>query len=383
MKIAMVVQQASHTSYVAELARALRRGGNDVTVYTRRQSADEPPERRVEGGYRLVSVPAGPPKPMPRRDIVPHLGQFAAVLTEDWQRDLPDVVHAHYWMSGVAALLAAAEVQVPVVQTYHALAAVEGRNERRRPGLDDVLPQRMRMERLVGRRAAWVLATCSDEIDELITLGVPRSKTSVVPGGVDCELFVPDELPPKRMGRFRLLSVGPLAPHSGFGDVIVALAKVPAADLVIAGGPPAQDLFADDDAKRLRLLADRVGVADRVRFVGRQPQALRAELMRWADVVVCAPWYEPLGLAALEAMASGTPVIATDVGCLRDSVVHGVTGEHVPKHRPDALAAALHRLSIDLVSLQEYGVAGRDRAKSRFAWDRIATDTIRIYDQVR
>lgn len=387
MKIAMVSQQASPNSYVAELAAALRRTGHDVTVYTRREG-DEPAERRGEGGYRIISLQAGPARPMSRGEILPHLGTFAEQLSDEWRRSRPDVVHAHYWMSGVAALLAAGHMRVPVVQTYHALAAAERRNERppgqgRPHGSDDVLPQRMRMERLVGRRAAWILATCSDEVNDLVNLGVPRSKTSVVPGGVNCELFAPDEQPHLRGGRFRLLSVGPLAPHGGLDDLVRAVAKVPSAELVIIGGPPANDLHSDDDAKRLRMQARQAGVSDRIRLVGQQPPKVRADLMRWADAVVCVPWYEPLGLVALEAMASGTPVIATEVGCLRDSVVHGVTGELVPKHRPDALAATLHRLSTDLVSLQEYGVAGRDRAQSRFAWDRIAADASRIYEHVR
>lgn len=383
MNIAMVAGRADHSGYVSELAQALWRTSHDVTVYVRREDLEEPAERTADGGYRVVSLPAGPPMPVPKSEIVPHLGHLADLLSDEWKRDRPDVVHAHYWMSGVAALLASGKTPVPVVHTYHELAAVRRRHDRDGGRAGDVLPQRVRMERLVGRRAAWIVATCSDEIDYLVTLGVPRSKTSVLPGGVDCRLFTPDELPPRRAGRFRVLSVGPLALHGGIDDVIVALAKVPSAELVVASGPPEDDLRSDDDAKRLRLLADRVGVPQRVRFVGSQSQAKRAELMRWADVVVCTPWYEPLGQVALEAMASGTPVIATDVGCLRDSVVHGVTGELVPTRRPDALAATLHRLSTDLVSLQEYGVAGRDRAMSRFAWDRIATDASRIYEQVR
>lgn len=380
MKIAMVSENADPGGYVAELAAALSRNGDDVTVYTRRQG-DGPDSYRAEPGYHVVCLPAGPAKPVSRQHVMPHLGEFAARLADDWRGQSPDVVHAHYWLSGLAALLATGQQPPPVVLTYHALASLEHRHVARSAGADSVLPQRIQMERLVGRKAAWILATCSDEIDELVTLGVPRSKTTLVPGGVDVHAFAPEEVPPTRKGRFRLLGVGQMAPHGGLDDVVLALAKVPAADLVIMGGPPADQLRYDEDAKRLRLRAQQTGVADRVRFVGHQPQHQRARLMRWADAVVCAPWYEPMGLAALEAMASGTAVIATDVGCLRDSVVHGVTGEHVPERRPDALAATLNRLATDAVSLQEYGVAGRDRATSRFAWDRIAVDASRIYEQ--
>ena len=379
MKIAMVSHYTSQSRYVSELAAALSRNGGKVTVYTRRDRRGQPAETTTDAGYRVVRLSAGPAKPMARNELVPHLGEFATALAEDWRRDSPDVVHAHYWMSGVASLLAARKLPVPVVQTYYSLAAVERDNE---GGSDRQLPHRIRMERLVGRRASWIVATCSDEVTQLATLGVPRYKTSVVPGGVDCEMFAPDELFASRGDRFRLLTVGPLVPYSGFGDVIAAVAKVPAAELVIVGGPDAGELGDDEEAKRLWRLADRLGAADRIRLTGNVSTDERVRLLRWADVVVCAPWYEPLGLVALEAMASGTPVVATEVGCLRDSVVHGVTGEHVPARRPDVLAATLHRLSVDLVTIEEYGVAGRDRAMSRFGWDRIAADATRVYEQV-
>jgi glycosyltransferase involved in cell wall biosynthesis len=380
MKIAMVSEYTNQRRYVIELATALYRGGHEVTFYTRRDRRDQPPEDRADGGYRVIRLPAGPYRPVSRQELMPYLGQFAAALAATWRREVPDVVHAHYWMSGLAALLAANELSLPVVQTYHALAAVE---RRQKGAADAELFQRIQMERLVGRRASWVVAICSDEVAELAMLGVPRSKTSVVPGGVDCERFTPEDLHPHRAGPFRLLSVGPLVPHSGFGDVITAVARVPSAELVIAGGPEAGRLGDDEEAKRLWQLSRRLGVTDRVRLVGRLPASDRLRVLRWADAVVCAPWYEPLGLAALEAMATGVPVVATEVGCLRDAVVHRVTGEHVPVRRPAALAATLYRLSTDQVTLEEYAVAGRDRATARFAWERIAADAHRVYEQVR
>jgi glycosyltransferase involved in cell wall biosynthesis len=380
MKIAMVSEHSDQRRYVVELATALYRSGHQVTVYARRDRCDQPREDRAAGGYRVVRLPAGPASPVPRHELVPHLGQFAAALAENWRRDVPDVVHAHYWTFGLAALLAADGFSLPVVQTYQALAALE----RRHKGVNDAeLSQRLRMERLVGRRASWVMAVCSDEVAELATLGVPRSKTSVVPGGVDCDRFTPENLHPARTGPFRLLTVGPLVPHSGFGDVIAALTRVPSAELVIVGDPGAGQLRDDEETKRLWRLSSWLGVTDRVRLLGQLPTNERIQLLRWADAVVCAPWHEPLGMAALEAMASGVPVVATKVGCLRDSVVHRVTGEHVPARQPAALAATLYRLSTDHVTLEEYAVAGRDRATSRFAWERIAADANRVYEQVQ
>jgi glycosyltransferase involved in cell wall biosynthesis len=380
MKIAMVSEYTSERRYVIELSAALSRSGNEVTVYTRRTRRSQSPEGHADGGYRVVRLPVGPARPMPRQELVPYLGQFAAALAADWRRAVPDVVHSHYWMSGLAALLAADRLSLPVVQTYHALAAVECRHN---GGSDAELSQRMRMERLVGHRSSRVVAICSDEVTELAMLGVPRSKTSVVPGGVDCDTFTPEDMRPARAGRFRLLTVGTFAAHSGFSDVIAAVARVPSAELVIVGGPGTEQICDDEEANRLWRLSSRLGVTDRVRLVGQVPTSEWIRLLRWADAVVCAPWHEPLGLAVLEAMASGVPVVATKVGCLRDSVVHRVTGEHVPARRPAALAATLYRLSTDQVALEEYAVAGRDRATSRFTWERIAADATRVYEQVR
>jgi glycosyltransferase involved in cell wall biosynthesis len=380
MKIAMVSEHGNERRYVIELASALYRSGDEVTVYTRRNHHDQPSEDRADGGYRVVRLPAGPARPVPRHELVPHLGQFAAALAANWRRDVPDVVHAHHWTFGLAALLAADGFSLPVVQTYHALAAVEGRHQQ---SMDAELTQRIRLERLVGHRASWVAAICSDELTELAMLGVPRSKTSLVPGGVDCDRFTPEDLRRAPAGRFRLLTVGPLAPHGGFGDVMAAVARVPSAELVIASGSGAGRSRDDEEEERLWRLSNRLGIGGRIRVVRQPVTSERIRLLRWADALVCAPWYEPLGLAALEAMASGVPVVATEVGCLRDSVVHRVTGEHVPARRPAALAATLYRLSTDQVTLEEYAAAGRDRATARFAWDRIAIDANRIYEQIR
>jgi glycosyltransferase involved in cell wall biosynthesis len=228
---------------------------------------------------------------------------------------------------------------------------------------------------------AAVVATCSDEVFELVRMGLPRSKVTVVPCGVDCDRFAPDG-PAERPARPRVLSVGRLVPRKGFDCAIAAMAMVPDAELVIAGGPPAGALERDDEANRLRELASCLGVADRVRLVGQVSRDRMPSMMRSADVVACTPWYEPFGISALEAMACGTPVAAAAVGGLVDTVVDGITGLHVPPRQPEALAGALRGLLADPVRRQTYGVAGRDRAASRYTWDRVATDTLRVYLRV-
>ena len=160
-----------------------------------------------------------------------------------------------------------------------------------------------------------MVAQCRDEVGELVRLGVPRSRMTVVPSGVNLDTFAPlGPAADREPGRPRVLTVGRLVERKGFQTVIRAMAAVPDAECVVVGGPPAGLLETDPYARRLRALAGTCGVADRVRLVGAVP---REEMGRWyrsADVLVAAPWYEPFGLTPLEAMACGVPVVGTAVG---------------------------------------------------------------------
>ncbi|KAA9151221.1 glycosyltransferase family 1 protein, partial [Amycolatopsis acidicola] len=385
MRISMVSQQASPLSvrgsaqglHVADLAAALCARGHQVTVYSRRDDPSRPERMRAGAGYEMVHVPAGPAEALPAGELLANMAEFAGFLGRDWESAPPDVVHAHFWSSGLAALLAARGTDLPVVQTFHALGVVEGRFE----GCASGPAERIRMERLVGRNAAQIAATCSDEAFELARIGLPRPRISVVPRGVDLEHFTPVGPRAGRDAKQRILGVGQLVPRKGFGTMIAALPWVPDTELVIAGGPPLDDLAEDPEAIRLRELARRHGVADRVHLIGHLAHDEMPALVRSADLVVCTPWYEPFGLVPLEAMACGVPVVATAVGGLIDTVVDGVTGELVPPRRPDALAATVRRLLEEPAQREAYGIAGADRAHSRYSWDRVGADMVRVYEK--
>ncbi|MEU8634000.1 glycosyltransferase [Amycolatopsis sp. NPDC048633] len=391
MKIAMVSGHANPLAapgetdaggqnvHVAELSAALTRAGHDVTVYTRRESRDEPAEVRAPQGYRVVSVPAGPPRKEPVDVLLPYAGEFGSFLRDRWATDRPDLAHAHFWLSGLAAVLAASATGTPVAQTFHALGAVEKRYRGER---DTGPADRVRLERIIGRQAASVIATCPDEVFELARLGVPRSRISIVPCGVDLGRFTVDGPVARRHERHRLVSVGRLVPRKGFGVAITALAQLPDTELVIAGGPERDLLPQDPEAKRLRELAGKLGVGDRVRWPGRVSREDLPSLLRSADAVLCTPFYEPFGIVALEAMACGVPVVAAAVGGLADTVVDGVTGVLVRPGRPKELAARVRRLLDDPALCDAYGTAGHDRAAARYSWDRVAADTLRAYHKL-
>ncbi len=379
------VDAGGQNVHVAALSSALGRQGHEVTVYTRRDDPGLPTRVALAPGVEVVHLDAGPAERVPKDALLPFMPALADGLAADWERVRPDVVHGHFWMSGVAALDAARRVgppPVPVVQTFHALGVVK----RRHQGAADSSPaEREELEPEVGRTADGVLATCTDEARELAALGVPGDSITVVPCGVDTARFLPTGPAEPKGRRFRILSVGRLVQRKGVDLVVTALARLAElghddVELVVVGGSGGTSGVRDDpEARRLDDLARRLGVADRVHIRGQVAQAELPRVLRSADAVVCAPWYEPFGIVPLEAAACGVPVVVSAVGGLTDSVVHGETGLHVPPRDPDAIASALAALLDDEPLRRRLGVAGRARMESRYSWDRVAADTADAY----
>jgi glycosyltransferase involved in cell wall biosynthesis len=389
MKIDMVSEHASPLAalggvdaggqnvHVASLAGALADLGHTVRVHTRRDDPDLPRRVQMRDGVEVVHLPCGPPAPLPKDELLPHIGELTHALERELRRHRPDVVHAHFWMSGLAGIAAARRVQVPTAITYHALGSVK----RRQQGAKDTSPpQRVRLEAAVARACDRVLATSNEEIFELLRMGAPRERIELVPCGVDTATFTPDG-PTEARGRHRhrVVVVSRLVERKGIGNVIAALPQVPDTELVVAGGPDASALRQDREAVRLDALARACGVRDRVELRGRVDRGDVPKLVRSADLVVCAPWYEPFGLVALEAMACGVPVVATAVGGLVDTVIDGVTGVHVPPRDVDALATAMRTLLADPARREVLAYAGLQRARSRYDWHTVAAETVRAY----
>jgi D-inositol-3-phosphate glycosyltransferase len=392
VRIAMVSEHASPLAvlggvdaggqnvHVAALAVALARRGASVEVHTRRDDPGLPERVALADGVTVHHVTAGPPETVPKDELLPHMGDFGRELRDCWGEDPPDVVHTHFWMSAVAALAAAPALGIPVVHTYHALGTVKRRHQGER---DTSPPARLELERAIAARVDRIVATCSDEVFELARMGAHRRRITVVPCGVDLERFTVDgDAEPRPERPYRIVVASRLVERKGIDDVVRALAAVPGAELHVAGGPDASELGADPEARRLRALAAELGVGDRVHLRGRVGRDAMPALIRSADVVVCAPWYEPFGIVPLEAMACGVPVVATAVGGQIDSVVHGVTGVHVPPRDPEALATALRDLLGSPAARVLYGRAGRLRAETRFDFDRIAAATLGVYRDV-
>ena len=389
MKVAMVSEHASPLAvlggvdaggqnvHVAALASELGRRGIDVLIHTRRDDPTLPRRVSLAPGVVVDHVDAGPPARISKDLMLPYMDDFARELERAWRRERPDVVHAHFWMSGLAAVAAAAPLGIPVVQTFHALGVVKKRHQ----GAKDTSPaERLDIERKIIHEADWIVATCSDELFELIRLGADVHNISVIPCGVDLLLFRPDGPAERRpTGVPRVVVLSRLVERKGIGNVVTALMRLPGVELVIAGGGDTDELRRDPEAQRLWALAREIGVAERVEFRGRIHRHAVPGILRSADVVACVPWYEPFGIVPLEAMACGVPVVASAVGGLIDTVVDGVTGIHVPPRRPDRVAEALQAVLASPKLRARLGAAGADRVRTRYSWARVADATLEVY----
>jgi D-inositol-3-phosphate glycosyltransferase len=367
--IAMISEHAD----VADLSAALAELGHDVRIYTRREDPDVAEVVVTPSGVHLVHITAGPPRPLPSDLVLPYMGEFARILGEQWRHGWqPDVAHAHFWTSGLAAVTAARQLNIPVVQSFHELGefgeAAHG-------------PSRSGYERALGRAVDRVVAQTQEEVRGLVRIGVPRASLTVVPAGVDSETFTPDGPAVQRdPERPRILSVGKLVERKGFGDVIQAMRYVPGAEVVVVGGPPADQLTADPGARLLRSMAEQFKVADRFRLVGAVPHRDLPSWYRSADVLIATPWEEQ---AALEAMACGVPIVGPASGALTETVVDGLTGDLVPERDPRALGGALRRLVNDKVRRFTYATAALDRARQAYSWKRVAAQVGSVYASLR
>jgi D-inositol-3-phosphate glycosyltransferase len=400
MKIALVAQNATplHSRAgtgpdrddigLSELTRKLAGQGHQVTVYTQKNAADLPDQAELHAGVRVEHIDSGPVPETGTEagtepgdaDLLKRVPAFSGPLRSLWQSDRPDVVHALRWTSGLAALAAARDLGIPVVQEFSSL----GVSERRAAAVtaDGASAARIRLEPAIGRSATAVVATNSAEVSDLASLGVQRSSIRVVPWGVDTDLFTPEGPVAKRNGRPRLLTVADLTQRKPLETLFRALTKIPGAELLVVGGPAEAKLAKDDNYVKLAKFAAELGITDRVIFTGEVEYAAMPPLLRSADLVISTCQYAPSGTTSLQAMACGTPVIAPPVGGHMDAVVDGTTGIIIPPDRPALLAQRIRQLLAHPMLIEAYGVAAVDRVRSRYSWDRIVAETIAVYDRV-
>lgn len=366
--------------YVREVARQLAVQGVQVDVFTRRSSPEEPevrpiaPEAGVTGA-RLVQVAAGPQARIEKEEMVPFTGAFADGVEAFRAREgvTYDVIYSHYWLSAESGALLAQRWDVPHVAMFHTLAEVKLRAR----ASESELPERIEAERRLLRGLDRVVAATEHERRLLMQIyRVPASRVAVVPLGVDLEQFRPRSQaearallgidPAERM----VLAVGRIEPLKGFDILIRGIAQLSDRRnvvLSIIGG----DDRAERELASLRAVAAEVGVADHVRLLGPRPHAELGAYYNAADVVAVPSFYESFGLVAVEAMASGVPVVASRVGGLASTVADGRTGYLIPWRCPEPFAEKIELLLRNEELRQALGRAGAERMRS-YSWGEVA-----------
>ena len=372
--------------YVRQTARELGRMGVRVDVFTRSQNATIPRVVALGPGARVVHLPAGPEAPMPREAIHRHLDQFAAGV-EAFAREQSsryDLIHSHYWLSGVAGLRLREAWGTPLVQMFHTL----GRLKNAVAQSPDELEPSLRIDeeaRIVAQADRIVAANVVERAHLVWYYGARTDRIAVIPCGVDTELFQPMdpakakdllELPPDPL----LLHVGRLQPIKGLETLLEAMTAVPEpAYLLIVGGE--QDEPENGHGAAMRQQVAALGLEKRVRFLRAQPQRRLRLFYAAAAATVMPSYYESFGMVALEAMACGSPVVASRVGGLTTTVQDGVTGRLVPEADPAALAAAITGLLEGPEGRRLGQQATRWAAEHR--WPCVAEAVCRLYSELR
>ena len=384
--------------YVRELSRELGRRGVAVDVYTRSQDPTAPRLLEPWQGVRVIHLPAGPEAPYDRRQVFGHLPEFVAGVrafaAADGRRY--DLIHSHYWLSGWAALELRQTWRAPIVQMFHTLGHLKNavasdaalREARERTRVEtDILCQ-------VDRTVA---ATPVDKAQMVEYYGADPERIVVLPLGVDVDLFRP--IPKERARRYvgltnpcerLLLFVGRLDPVKGLNVLFEALCQLlrqlmpngscPICLAVIGGDAESAEALRGE-ADCLDEVKARYGLKEMVAFLGSRSQDTLPYYYSAADIVVMPSLYESFGLVALEAMACGTPVVASRVGGLPYVVRDGEAGLLVPENDPASLAEGLRRLLTDEPLRARLGEQAHGIAQG-YSWRQVADETLRLYGEV-
>ena len=383
--------------YVRDLTRQLGRMGIHVDVFTRSQDEHVPHILHDLGfGNRVVHVPAGPEVPCPKKEMVGYIPEFVKGIKQfTEEKGLQyDLIHSHYWMSGLAAeALSEAWGGTPIVQMFHTLGEMKNRVARSEAEQEGAY--RLDGERHVLARVDRVIAATLAEQAQLEWLyKADMHKVTVVPPGVDVGHFYPipvDEAhqflglsPDARM----ILFVGRIEPLKGLDTLIKAVACLRVKDLaepvhlvVIGGDPEAAPEEMSAEMARIQKMCDDLTVGKMVAFLGKRSQDTLPYYYSAAEVVVMPSHYESFGMVALEAMACGTPVIASQVGGLAFLVQDGITGYHVPDGDDEALCGKLSALLGDATLRKNLGRNAAEYARN-YAWEKIAIQIVGVYDDV-
>lgn len=382
--------------YVRDFSRELGKQGVLVDVFTRSQDDCQPMIKHDLGhDGRVIHIPAGPEKPIPVAEVGNYLDEFAAGVIAFAQEEgiAYDLIHSHYWLSGIVAEKLRAVWHIPIVHMFHTLGHMKNRIAQ---SAAERAPQdRLDGESQVIQAVDRIIAATPAELAQLQWLyGADMRKVTVIPPGVDLERFKPIapmvakeyvRIPPQDKN---IVFAGRIEPLKGIDTLLQAMSLIqtrrPEAIqnvcVAIIGGDPWSD-SPDAEMARLQEMRHTLGIHDIVTFLGAKDQDILPYYYAAAEMVIMPSHYESFGMVALEAMAMGTPVIASEVGGLAFLVRDGENGFHVPSRDPEALAERIYTLLTNEDCRQTLGKQAQIYAQ-QYDWAIIVAKMRRLYAEI-
>jgi len=384
--------------YVHQLTRTLGKLGVRVDVFTRSQD-EHVPHVLHDLGYhnRVVHIPAGPEVPLPKAELERYIPKFVQGIKSfaESKNIQYDLIHSHYWMSGLAAIELSQSWNIPFIQMFHTLVHMKNRiaqTSQEKEGEYRILGEK----KVISKANRIIAATLAEKSQLEFLYEAPSSKISVIPPGVDTRHFYPipkdeaKEVVGVPENSQTILFVGRIEPLKGIDKLIQAISIIqkngellccPHNLVIIGGEPNAKHEDMNAEMARLQDMVEDLGIENLVIFLGKQDQQMLPYYYSASEIVVMPSHYESFGMVALEAMACGTPVVASQVGGLAFLVRDGETGFVVPGNDVQMLAKRIIELIKDKELRNKLGSKSAEYAKL-YAWEIISEKIIEVYNQV-
>ncbi len=379
--------------YVRNVGEALAKLGWQVDMFTRKVSREQDSIVEHSDNCRTIRLKAGPLEFVPRDEIFEYLPEFVDnFLKLQVENNITyELVHTNYWLSSWVGMELKKIQESKQVHTYHSLGAVKY-NTIEDIDIPLIASVRLAVEKEVLEKAERIVATSPQEKQHMRSLVSTKGSIDIIPCGTDIQRFgsIAREAARAELGIDKeakvVLYVGRFDPRKGIETLVRAVNQCGLRDsknlqLIIGGGstPGNSDGIERD---RIEQIVNELGMSDFTSFAGRLSQNILPTYYAAADVCVVPSHYEPFGLVAIEAMASSTPVVASDVGGLQFTVVNEETGLLAPPQDVDAFASAIDRILLNSEWRDELGKAGRKRVETKFSWDGVATQLSELYTEL-
>jgi D-inositol-3-phosphate glycosyltransferase len=387
--------------YVDEVSQLLAQNGYAIDIFTRRDTSTAPTVMEWAPGVRIIHLTAGPARFLAKDKLWQYMPEFRDAFVHFLEQEVTSyaLIHSNFWMSGWVASELKRQLSLPVVHIFHAM----GKTKRRYQGSDDSSPaERIDVETHIVRSVDRLIAQCPSERDELLNdYSADPRKIAVIPSAVNSVIFHPVALEEARcrvdmaLDDFIVVYVGRMLPRKDVRMVVRGIAHLIALCqekrpecvskiklLLVGGESEIPDPVMTPEIGVLQSLAQELGIAEHVHFVGKRQQDILRYYYSAGNVVVTTPWYEPFGLTPLEGMACGRPVIGSEVGGITYTIADGRSGFLVPSQDSQALCARLYQLLEQPSLCMQMGKAGRKRVEREFTWSTVAQRTARLYTDV-